>query len=112
MKNTAIMRPIVGLIIITGFIALPSYAYADVDQNGNVKIPPGMEVRRVGNVDVVVPHDGTVRQEEGRAFIEQADEYAARKCIDVEKRLTQLEEGQAFRIEEVARLKEAAKNTK
>ena len=53
---------------------------------------PGLEVRKIGALKVLVPEDGRVYTDEhGRSVIESAEEYAARRFKDVEKRFEKVE---------------------
>lgn len=64
----------------------------DNEKNGNVLIPPGMETIREGDVAVVVPKGGMLRKQGSVMLIETADEYAARKFLDVESQFKALQE--------------------
>lgn len=76
--------------------------------NSSVVIPPGMEVQKVGSVDVIVPKGGRVNKmnEDGSLLIiETPDEYAARKFEDTEARLKRIEGELRAQKEEIERLK-------
>jgi len=68
-----------------------------------IQIPPGMEVVKQGDVNVVVPKGSQLRKINDLFLIESAEEYAARKFEVVERRLAQLEKDQAEMKKELER---------
>ena len=101
------------IIIILSFICIlfTGSAYGeDTSQNdGDVIIPPGMEVLREGSVNVVVPRGARLRKQGSVMLIETADEYASRKFMDTEEHFKTIEKELNRQDKEIEDLKEAVK---
>lgn len=82
------------IIIILSFICIisvsPAYGEEESPDSGDVIIPPGMEVIKEGDVNVVVPKGGRLRRQDSVMLIETADEYAARKFEDTDDRFKKI----------------------
>lgn len=86
------LLPILILIFCTLFAF--SQESEDSDTN-NISLRPGMEIRKVGNLNVVVPEGGRIYEDEHRRlFIESAEEYAARRFKETEERFERIEKEQ------------------
>ena len=57
-------------------------------------IPPGMEVRIIGQNKLIVPEDAQVKQEGGFFVVESIDTYMARSLSAMKKRIDTLEKNQ------------------
>jgi hypothetical protein len=68
-----------------------AHAQDDTKTNGDVRIPPGMEIIKQGDVNCLVPKGSTLRRNGNQVFIEGADEYAARGFSERDNRLNKLE---------------------
>jgi len=78
------------------------------DSDSDVRITPGMEVEKRGDVNVLIPKGGRLIKEGKDVWvIEDADQYAARKFEEVGKRLDKIEKNQEETKKEVKALKEA-----
>ena len=94
----------------------PAYGEDGSSDNGDVIIPPGMEVIKEGDVNVVVPKGGRLRKQDSVMLIETADEYASRKFADtddgfkkIEKELETQKKELETQKKELEYLKSAAK---
>ena len=64
------------------------------DSVGDVKIPEGMEIRKSGNVNVLMPKGAKINRVGSVNLIENTDEYAAKGFADVDRRLQNIEDKQ------------------
>jgi len=55
------------------------------------RMPPGMAVKKIDRINVVVPKDAKIYKKGMTASVEGGDEYAARKFIDVDDRFAKNE---------------------
>ena len=78
------------------FFTFPAlFAQAAEDKKSEeVNTYPGMEIKKVGDVNVLIPKGSKLRHENDLLVIESTDEYAAPRFIEVDKRLDALEAGQ------------------
>ncbi len=97
---------IVLLFICTLFIS-PAYGADESSDSGDVVIPPGMEVIKEGDVNVVVPLGGRLRKQDSVMLIETADEYASRKFADTDDRFKKIEKELKAQKKEFEDLKSA-----
>ena len=74
---------------------------------GGVKIRPGMEVKKMGDANILVPKGGVLTRRGAEVHVEASDEWAARMLEKVDSRLGRLEEGQMAIKEEIRALREA-----
>jgi len=72
------------------------------------EIPAGMEVKKVGDLRILVPEGAKVERTDkgGLIFVESTSEYTARKLREFEERISELESSLADGLEEIKRLKE------
>ncbi len=75
--------------------------------NPNIEVDPGMELRRVGGLNMIVPKGTQVHQDGSLQVMEGPDEYAARNIMEVKTRIGEMEKAQKEMREEVDSLKEA-----
>lgn len=76
--------------------------------------PPGTEVVRIGNVDVVVPEGSRVRKRGGVMFFEDTGQYTGRRFYETDQRLAAIEAKQeelAKQIEELRAIIENLQNS-
>ena len=106
------------VIIVLSFISIIfiSFAYSedygsDSSGDGDVFIPPGMEVIKRGDVNIVVPKGGQLRKQDSVMLIETADEYASRKFMDADERFKKIEKELQVQKKEIEDLKSAVKKT-
>lgn len=64
------------------------------DSVGDVKISEGMELRKSGGVNVLMPKGAKINRVGNVNLIEGTDEYAAQGFAEVEKRLQKIESNQ------------------
>jgi chaperonin cofactor prefoldin len=57
-----------------------------------VELRPGMEIKKVGSITMIVPEGTQLYRKNGRIFMEGPDEYAARRFKAAEGRFKALEE--------------------
>jgi hypothetical protein len=69
-----------------------AFVWAEEQPVGNrPKLGPGMDTKKVGNINVIIPADADVHFEGNRLVVESTSEYVARKFKSFESRLTALE---------------------
>lgn len=56
-----------------------------------VDIPVGMELRKFGNKNIIVPKGAKIHKSGNRLIIEGASEYAARNFLYIKSRITKVE---------------------
>jgi hypothetical protein len=86
MKNIAILSIFAMLAFISGLAAAQNFGENDSD-----KLPPGMEVMKVGKADLIVPKGTRMRREAGVIMLESINEYVARKISEIEKKLDRIQ---------------------
>jgi len=68
------------------------------DKDGNLIVPPGMELQKVGVADLLLPKDTKINKVGNRIIPEVLSEYTARKLLDIEKYFEKIEnEQKAFK---------------
>lgn len=72
-----------------------------------IDVPPGMELRNMGGLKMIVPEGAKVRKRGSLLIMEEADEYAARNIYEMRGRLRGLESRQIDLEKELADLREA-----
>lgn len=87
----------------------PAYGEGERSDSGDVVIPPGMEVIKEGDVNVVVPKGGRLRKQDSVMLIETADEYASRKFADTDNKFEKIEKKLGDQEKELEYLKIAVK---
>ena len=70
---------------------------------------PGMEVRKVGGINMVVPEGTQFYMEGSQLKMEEASEYSARRFKDVDERFKAMEAREKKLEEEIKALQEALK---
>ena len=94
------------LIGILVFSAIVAYG----QKEPKIKPLPGMKYIKVGNAQIMVPEDAVVRMVGTITTIETAEQYAARKFLQVEERLAKIEAEQEDLEKEIEELKRAIKD--
>ena len=75
-----------------------------------VKVGPGLEVTKVGNMNIVAPKGSQITQEGGQINVEDISAYVARKLEEVDQRFLNLEKQQEEMKESIDQLKESVDN--
>jgi hypothetical protein len=82
------------IILIVSAISLclfVAYSQDDIERN-DPTVPPGMVKKTVGGMTVVIPYDSWVHKQGDALILEDINAYVARKMLDVEKRLSKIED--------------------
>ena len=75
-------------------------------EEGEIEIPPGMEILKIGkNSTVIVPKGTLVHRDGGQIFIESTQQYVAREFEAMEKRLGEIAATQKTFKKEIKLLK-------
>lgn len=90
----------------------PAYGEEYDSDSGDVMIPPGMEVIKEGDVNVVVPKGSRLRRQDNVMLIETADEYASRKFEDTDERFKKIEKELEYQKKELENQKREIENQK
>lgn len=81
-------------ISIALIIALHSFAICAQGEGGenDTNIPPGMIMKKMGGRNMIIPKDSWVREQGGGVLVvEDPNEYAARKFMEIEKHLANID---------------------
>lgn len=70
----------------------------------DIQIPPGMEIIKSGDINLVVPKGSQMHKVNDLTLMESPEEYAARKFEVVERRLDEIEKTQKEIKEELKRM--------
>ncbi|MCQ9206375.1 MAG: hypothetical protein NG740_00615 [Omnitrophica bacterium] len=57
----------------------------------NISVKPGMELRKIGGINLLIPEGAKVYEQGGQYFIESTEEFAARRLKEMESRLEAME---------------------
>jgi len=77
------------------------------DSSGNVIIPPGMEIKKIGGLNLVVPEGAQMHKERSQWVIEGAEDFAIRNISEIKTRLTVIEKEQKELKKSIEDLKES-----
>ncbi|MCX5678985.1 MAG: hypothetical protein NTY76_07795 [Candidatus Omnitrophica bacterium] len=88
--------------------ASPDSTYASSDnKEANIEIPPGMELRMMGSIKMIVPKGTQLHKKGSLVVMEGPDEYAARNIYEMNGRLVGLEARQLNIEKELEGLRQA-----
>jgi len=115
------MKKIFPVILLVTFLCFqgPSYAVDELTkkeyieeaalENG-VQVPPGMELRRIGGINMIVPQ-GAKLYKDGPVFrMEDDGGYASRKLKNMDDRFNKLDEQLKKIEEEIVELRKSIEN--
>jgi len=87
------MKRIIGVILIAFLTIYCTFAFAQYNNSiaENTSSSPGMEVIEAKGVNIMVPKGTRIRREGGLLIIEDISAYSARKFVELEGRLNNLE---------------------
>ncbi len=92
------------LIVIS--LVLTLFQVSDIVWAGDDNVvPPGMELRIVGQTSIVVPRDAEIQEKGGLIIIEGIDKYVARTLFEMKQQINDLKEQQELLNKEVELLK-------
>lgn len=111
------MRKIVYLILSVFLIFYVIKVFSEESENKDYtlteegfKIPAGMELKKVGDANILIPKGGKLRKAGDLLIMEGADEYAAREFMEVNERLNNIEKEQEIIKKEIEELKKTISN--
>ncbi|MEE8360184.1 MAG: hypothetical protein V3S04_04590 [Candidatus Omnitrophota bacterium] len=81
-------KPAIALLFLAFLLALLIPAHAEDDSK---YIPPGMEILKVGDANILVPKGTRMRKKGDLNVVEDTSEYMSRKFLETEKRFDRLE---------------------
>lgn len=124
MKNRFLFLSVIPLVIFfavqataqdeheTGYDKPAEYApeTAAKDTPGNITVPPGMELRKIGGLNLVVPKGARVRKERSQWIMEGPEDFAARNISEIKARLDGIEKEQKELKSSIEELKKSAIN--
>lgn len=79
------------IFIIILFSTITFASAGEYDTESKVNIPPGMELKKSGDVNVLIPKGATLQKVSDLFVIESASEYSARKFEEMESRMNKIE---------------------
>lgn len=97
MKKSVFFPSVITLIFIAGLL----YALKDEES----ELPPGMEVIKVGSAKILVPKGTKVYKRGSLITLETINEYTARKLVELDERLKEIETRQNQLEEEIKKIK-------
>ena len=77
-------------------------------KNAEPVIRPGMELRKVGGLNLIVPEGSEIYKDRGRWVMEEPEAFAARNFKEIKSRLDKLEKENQSLKDEVEKLKMSA----
>jgi len=98
------MRKIALIFLI--FVFSAALAYGEENKEKEITLRPGMELKKIGGINMIVPEGTEIYEENGQFRVEGVEEYAARRFRKTEERMAELEENQRELKEEIRKLKE------
>ncbi len=75
------------------------------DNPGKVTIPPGMELRKIGSLNLIVPEGSRIRKDRSQWIMEGPEDFAARSISEIKKRLDGIEKEQGELKKSIEELK-------
>lgn len=93
------------LIFVFLFMATSIYAEEEYEKWDKDNIPEGMEIRKVGDLRVLVPEDSKMRKVGDLLVVESPSEYYRRTMLEVKKDIEALEKSQGELKKELSELK-------
>jgi len=116
------MKKIFPLILFASLLSFQPVSYAEdeykkadsvrdnleeVALEEGIQVPPGMELRKIGGINMVVPN-GLKVYKDGPVFrMEEDGGYSARRFKETDERFNKLEEAQKKLEEDIAQLRKA-----
>jgi hypothetical protein len=125
MKKAILVVLVIGSMTVFAFAADKEQPYSDIEivkqpeqtfmgpsgeqaQSSKVTIGPGMEMRKVGSMNFVVPQGMKVYKDKtGLVKYEDMGEFLARNFDEIRQRQQKIEERQDYLTDELARLQQA-----
>ena len=81
------------------------------NKTANVTVPPGMELRKIGSLNLVVPEGAQMRKEKSQWIMEGPEDFAARSISEIKARLDGIEKEQKELKESISSLKDSIKES-
>lgn len=86
-------------------------ALAEDEKDFPVDLTPGMEIIRVGNADIVVPKGSQVFDNKGFISVESISQYTGRRMLELEERLSGIDDRQSEFEKDAAALRKRLEKT-
>lgn len=87
MKKNIVAISILLIMVLCSVMVCAQYE----EEGSNTNAPPGMIVKKIGGRNVIIPKDSWVREEGGMLVMEDPNEYAARKFMEIEEHLAKID---------------------
>ena len=80
-------------IFLLAFTFFAASIYAEEGKKkGQIEVPAGMKLEKIGDVNLLVPKDGVLnKKRDGLIFVEEEEAYFARKFLEAEERFKKVE---------------------
>ena len=83
------------LLVIIIFVLSVSAGGEEKYGKSKVKVPPGMALKKIGDVNLLYPKDAKVdSSKDGFVYVEEEDQYSAKKFLKINNRLNELRQKQ------------------
>ncbi|MBU1085988.1 MAG: hypothetical protein KKD05_00540 [Candidatus Omnitrophica bacterium] len=92
---------LITILLVLIFLGFTLRTQAEVEE----LVPPGMELRVVGQASMLVPQDAEIQEKGGLIIIEQIDKYVARTLFEMKQQMKDLKVQQEKLSKEVEQLK-------
>ena len=79
------------------------------DKSGDIKVPPGMELKKVGSLNLVVPAGSQMHKDRSQWIMEGPEDFAARNISEIKARLDGIEKEQEELKKSIEELKKSPK---
>ena len=77
------------------------------DRSGDIKVPQGMELKKIGSLNLVVPEGSRVRKDRSQWIMEGPEDFAARNISEIKTRLDGIEREQKELKKSIEELKKS-----
>jgi predicted nuclease with TOPRIM domain len=96
------------IIMILACLLSANLLWAEGDEERESKIPLGMKIEKVGDLEILVPEGAKVNKtgKGGLISVESTDRYVARELADIKKRFEKIEKGYEELRREMEKLRE------
>lgn len=82
-------------------------ANGDENRTNGMTIRPGMELKKIGGLNLIVPEGTQIYRNGAQLIMEEADDYTARNLKEMKSRLDKVEKGQEELKNEFEKLRDA-----
>ena len=82
---------------------------ADKDKTGDITVGPGMELRKIGSLNLVVPKGARIHKDRSQWIMEGPEDFAVRNISEIKTRLDSIEKEQKELKDSIGNLEKSMK---